>query len=79
MKTLQSFFATAILLLSFNVQADDTFLNTDLNLFNPDVRQCLKEASKAEGWTLKSVYLNTKKEIIMIFEKDGEKRIYRSK
>lgn len=79
MKTLQSILAAFVLLISFNVQADNVILNKNLNLFNPDVRQCLIESSKAEGWELRSVYLNTKSEIIMIFEKDGDKKIYKSR
>ncbi|WP_242203449.1 hypothetical protein [Aestuariivivens insulae] len=79
MKKLQLLFATVLLLLSFNVKADDMTLNTKLNLFNPDVRKCLIETSKAEGWELKSVYLNTKHEIVMIFDKGEETRIYISK
>ena len=79
MKTLQSLFAAILLLLSFNVKADDMTLNTNLNLFNPDVRKCLVESSKAEGWELKSVYLNAKREIIMIFDKGEETKIYKSR
>ncbi|WP_242083821.1 hypothetical protein [Aestuariivivens sediminis] len=79
MKKLQTLVAAVLLLLSFNVKADDMTLNTNLNLFNPDVRKCLVETSKADGWELKSVYLNTKNEIIMIFDKGEETRIYKSR
>lgn len=79
MKTLQPIFAAFILLISFNVKAENVILNKNLNLFNPDVRKCLIDSSKVEGWQLKSVYLNTKKEIVMIFEKDGDIKIYKSR
>ena len=79
MKKLQSILATGILFLSFNVKADEVKTNTSLNLFNPDVRKCLVEASQAEGWVLKSVYLDEKNQIVMIFDKGEEKRIYKSK
>ncbi|WP_242120245.1 hypothetical protein [Aestuariivivens sediminicola] len=79
MKTLQSLLVVVLLLLSFNAKADDMILNTDLNLFNPDVRKCLIESSKEDGWELKSVYLNTKNEIIMIFDRGDETKIYKSK
>ncbi|WP_242092296.1 hypothetical protein [Aestuariivivens sediminicola] len=79
MKTLQSLLVAVLLLLSFNAKADDMILNTDLNLFNPDVRKCLIESSKEDGWELKSVYLNTKNEIIMIFDRGDETKIYKSK
>ena len=79
MKTLQSLLVVVLLLLSFNAKADDMILNTDLNLFNPDVRKCLIESSKEDGWELKSVYLNTMNEIIMIFDRGDETKIYKSK
>ena len=79
MKTLQTLLVAVLLLISFNAKADDMILNTDLNLFNPDVRKCLIESSKEDGWELKSVYLNTKNEIIMIFDRGDETKIYKSK
>ena len=79
MKKLQLLFVTMILLLSIDMRADDVIVNSDLNLYNPDVRKCLLEASKKEGWELKSVYLNAKDELVMIFDKDKNSRVYMAK
>lgn len=79
MKTLQSILSTSLLLLSFNVKANEYRPNTDLNLFNPDVRKCLVESSQSEGWVLQSIYLDDNKKIVMIFNKGEEKKMYRSK
>lgn len=79
MKKLQLLFVTMMLLLSIDMKADDVIVNSNLNLYNPDVRKCLLEASKKEGWELKSVYLNSKDELVMIFDKDDNSRIYKTK
>lgn len=78
MKKLQLLFVAITLLFSVNVKAND-IINSSLNLYNPDVRKCLLEASKKEGWELKSVYLNANEELVMIFDKDNNTRIYKSK
>lgn len=78
MKKLQLLFVAMMLLLSVGVNAD-TIKNSELNLNNPDVRKCLLEASKKEGWVLKSVYHNSKKELVMIFDKGNDTKIYTSK
>ncbi len=70
--------ASAMILLSVGVNADD-IINTDLNLQNPDVRKCLLEASKEDGWQLKSVYMNTSDELVMVFDKGNSTKIYKSK
>ena len=51
-KKLQLLLAAIMILLTVNMNAD-TIINSDLNLYNPDVRKCLLEASKSEGWELK--------------------------
>lgn len=70
--------ASVMLLLSISVNADD-IINTDLNLYNPDVRKCLLEASKEDGWILKSVYMNANEELVMVFDKGTTTKIYNSK
>ena len=70
--------ASVMILLSISVNADD-IINTDLNLYNPDVRKCLLESSKEEGWTLKSVYMNAEDVLVMIFDKGTTTKIYKSK
>ncbi len=80
MKKLQLLFVAALLFVSFDVMADDdVIVNSDLNLYNPDVRKCLLEASEKEGWELKSVYLNAKDELVMIFDKGNSSRVYKTK
>lgn len=79
MKKLQLLFVTMMLLLSIDMKADDVIVNSNLNLYNPDVRKCLLEASEKEGWELKSVYLNANDELVMIFDKDKNSRIYKTK
>ena len=79
MKKLQLLFITMMLLLSIDMRADDVIVNSNLNLYNPDVRKCLLEASKQEGWELKSVYLNADNELVMIFDKDKNTKIYKTK
>ncbi|MGC6432391.1 MAG: hypothetical protein ACON5F_15205 [Jejuia sp.] len=70
--------SAAIVLLSLSASADDK-INTSLNIMNPDVRKCLLEASKADGWELMSVYLDEDEKIVMIFGKGKEEKIYKSK
>ncbi|PQV49433.1 hypothetical protein CLV33_10363 [Jejuia pallidilutea] len=70
--------ASAMILLSISVNAED-IINTDLNLYNPDVRKCLLEASKESGWELKSVYTNDKDQLVMVFDKGDTTKIYKSK
>jgi hypothetical protein len=78
MKKLQLFFAAMMLLISVDVKADDT-INSSLNLNNPDVRKCLIEATKNEGWKVSSVYTNTEEKLVFVFKKDNETRTYMSK
>jgi len=70
--------ASAMILLSISVNAED-IINTDLNLYNPDVRKCLLEASEEDGWELKSVYMNSNDKLIMVFDKGDTTKIYKSK
>ena len=78
MKKLQLLFVAMMLLLSVGVNAD-TIKNSELNLINPDVRKCLLDASSSEGWKLESVYSDEKENLVMIFGKNGNKRMYISK
>lgn len=77
-KKLQLLAVAAMLLLSFNAKAD-TIKNSELNLNNPDVRKCLLDASKTDGWKLASVYLNADEKIVMIFDKGADSKVYTSK
>ena len=61
-KNFQLLAVAMMLLLTVNVHAD-TIINSDLNLYNPDVRKCLLEATKQEGWELKSIYMNLEKKL----------------
>ncbi len=79
MKKLQLLPLAFALLFSINMKADDVIVNSNLNLYNPDVRKCLLDASKKEGWELKSVYLNDQKELVMVFDKDNNTRVYKTK
>ncbi|GAA4890669.1 hypothetical protein GCM10023311_13660 [Flaviramulus aquimarinus] len=78
MKKLQLLFVAITLLFSVNAKADDT-INSSLDLNNPDVRKCLLEATQSEGWTLESLYLDSEKKVVMIFGKENETRVYKSK
>lgn len=78
MKKLQLLFVAMMLLLSVGANAE-TIKNTELNLNNPDVRKCLLDATKSEGWKLESVYLNSEEKLVMIFGKDNDKRTYTSR
>ena len=77
-KKLQFFAVAMMLLLTANVSAD-TIINSDLNLYNPDVRKCLLEASQSEGWELKSIYMNSKEELVYVFSKGNDDKIYLTK
>ena len=77
-KKLQLLAATFMILLSINVNAD-TIINSDLNLNNPDVRKCLLEASKNEGWVLKATYINAEEQLVYVFSKGDNDKIYLSK
>ena len=77
-KKLQLFSAAIVLMLSIKMKAD-TIINSDLNLYNPDVRKCLIEASKSEGWELKSIYMNSEEKLVYVFSKDNDDKIYLSK
>lgn len=79
MKKLQLLALALGLLFTIDMKANDVTVNSNLNLYNPDVRKCLLDASKSEGWELKSVYLNDKKELIMVFDKDNKTRVYKTK
>lgn len=77
-KKLQSLTAAAVILCSISMSAD-TIKNSNLNLNNPDIRKCLLDATKSEGWKLSSVYLNTNNKLVMIFDKGNDTKIYTSK
>lgn len=77
-KKLQLLTAAFMILLSINVNAD-TIINSDLNLYNPDVRKCLLEASKNEGWVLKATYINSEEKLVYVFSKGNNDKIYLSK
>lgn len=77
-KKLQLFSAAIVLMLSIKMNAD-TIINSDLNLYNPDVRKCLIEASQSEGWELKSIYMNSEEKLVYVFSKDNDDKIYLSK
>lgn len=77
-KKLQLLVAAMMILLTVNVNAD-TIINSDLNLYNPDVRKCLLDASKSEGWELKSVYMNADKKLVYVFSKGNDDKVYLSK
>ncbi len=79
MKKLQLLALALGLLFTIDMKANDVTVNSNLNLYNPDVRKCLLDASKSEGWELKSVYLNDKKELVMVFDKDNKTRVYKTK
>ena len=78
MKKLQLLFVAMMVLFAVDVNADDTTI-TNLNLNNPDVRKCLMEASKSEGWKLAALYYNADEKLVMIFEKGNNNKTYMSK
>ena len=77
-KKLQLLSVAVILFLSANVNAE-TITNAELNLNNPDVRKCLIEASKAEGWKIASVYMNSYEKLVYVFSKDNNDKVFISK
>ncbi|WP_405294122.1 hypothetical protein [Algibacter sp. Ld11] len=77
MKKLQLLSVAAMLLFSVNINADT--VNPNLNLFNPDVRKCLIEASESEGWKLEAVYTDTQDKLVMVFGKGTETKTYINK
>ncbi|WP_406685417.1 hypothetical protein N1F78_06740 [Seonamhaeicola sp. MEBiC1930] len=67
-------------MLSFSIDANaDTIKNSNLNLNNPDVRKCLLDATKSEGWKLASVYMNSDDKLVYVFDKGNDTKIYTSK
>lgn len=78
MKKLQLVFVAVALLFSMGASAD-TIKNSDFDLNNPDVRKCLLDATKSEGWNLASVYLNSDNKLVFIFDKNDDTKIYTSK
>lgn len=78
-KKLQLFCVAVVLFFSVKVNADDVIRINNLNLLNPDVRKCLIESSKNEGWELKSVYMNSDSKLVYVFSKGNSDKIYTSK
>ena len=78
MKKLQLLFVAMALLISIDMRADDV-INSSLNLSNPDVRKCLLEATKTEGWKLTALYYNADENLVMIFEKGNNTKTYLGK
>lgn len=78
-KKLQLFCVAAVLLFSVKMNADDVTRINNLNLLNPDVRKCLLETSKHEGWELKSTYMNADDKLVYVFSKGNDDKIYTSK
>ncbi|WP_282134777.1 hypothetical protein [Seonamhaeicola maritimus] len=78
MKKLQLVLVAVALTFSIGASAD-TIKNSNLNLNNPDVRKCLLDATKSEGWKLASVYLNSDDKLVYIFDKGNDTKIYTSK
>ncbi|MEC3906400.1 hypothetical protein VOI54_05180 [Tamlana sp. 2201CG12-4] len=74
MKKITLLCASLMLLLTVTVNATEL----RLNLNNPDVRKCLIEATKYEGWELRASYMNTNDKLVMIFVKGDETRTYTS-
>ena len=70
--------ASAMIFLSIGLNADE-IINTELNLYNPDVRKCLLEASEIDGWELKAVYTDANDQLVMVFDKGTTTKIYKSK
>ena len=79
MKKLQLLLIVMALMVSVQVNATDNPINTQFNLNNPDVRKCLIEASKSEGWNLEAYYINSNEKLVLVFGKDGETKVYAAK
>lgn len=78
MKKLQLLSVAFMLLLSVNMNADVIKIN-NINLLNPDVRKCLLEASKSEGWDLKAIYSDASENLVFVFSKGDNDKVYTSK
>ncbi|MEP3837290.1 MAG: hypothetical protein ABJM36_06560 [Algibacter sp.] len=74
----QGLFIAAVLLVSIDTHADDP-INSSLNLSNPDVRKCLIESTKSEGWKLAALYYDENQKLVMIFDKGKDSKTYISK
>lgn len=59
---------SGLLLLTANVKA----IELNLNLNNPDVRQCLIDSASEEGWELKAKYLDDNDKVVLVFKKDDK-------
>ncbi|MCH4552020.1 MULTISPECIES: hypothetical protein [Aestuariibaculum] len=59
---------TGMLLLTANVKA----VELNLNLNNPDVRQCLIDSASKDGWELKAKYLDDNDKVVLVFKKEGQ-------
>lgn len=79
MKKLQLLLIAMVLMVSVQVNATENPVNRKFNLNNPDVRKCLIEASKSEGWKLEAYYINANDKLVMVFGKDGETKVYAAK
>lgn len=76
MRKLQLLLIAIVLMVSMQVNANEKPINREFNLNNPDVRKCLIEASKSEGWKLEAYYINANNKLVMVFGKDGETKVY---
>ncbi|MBD0833899.1 hypothetical protein [Aestuariibaculum suncheonense] len=59
---------TGMLLLTLSAKA----IELNLNLNNPDVRQCLIDSASEAGWELKAKYLDDNDKVVLVFKKDGQ-------
>ncbi|WMI66542.1 hypothetical protein RBH94_05120 [Aestuariibaculum sp. YM273] len=59
---------TGMLLLTTHVKA----VELNLNLNNPDVRQCLIDSANEEGWELKAKYLDENDKVVLVFKKEDK-------
>ena len=76
MKKLKLLLLAMVLMVSTQVEATENPINAEFNLINPDVRKCLIEASKSEGWKLETFYMNSEEKLVMIFGKEDETKVY---
>ena len=77
-KKIQFLLVALAIFVSTSVKADP-IINSTLDLLNPDVRKCLLQSCKADGWELKAVYLNSSEKLVYIFSKDGQDLKYINK
>ena len=77
-KKLQLLLVAFTILIFTNVKAE-TIINWELDLYNPDVRKCLMEASANEGWKLAATYLDSNNDLVFVLLKGNDKKIYISK